>query len=76
MCKLRRNLVGNALKSIYVSSAKLFTAGVRGLCNGNDMDVMVNGTLIAKGEVVQREGNFGLRLLDVVSPAERLKKLK
>ncbi len=40
------------------------------------MDLMVNGTLIARGEVVESGGQFGLRLLDVVSPAERLKKLK
>lgn len=40
------------------------------------MDLMVNGTLIARGEVVESAGQFGLRLLDVVSPGERLKKLK
>ena len=40
------------------------------------LDLMVNGTLIARGEVVESEGRFGLRLLDVVSPGERLKKLK
>ena len=40
------------------------------------MDLMVNGTLIARGEVVESDGQFGLRLLDVVSPSERLKKLK
>ena len=40
------------------------------------MDLMVNGTLIARGEVVESGGQFGLRLLDVVSPSERLKKLK
>lgn len=40
------------------------------------LDLLVNGTLIARGEVVESEGRFGLRLLDVVSPGERLKKLK
>ena len=40
------------------------------------LDLMVNGTLIARGEVVESDGQFGLRLLDVVSPTERLKKLK
>lgn len=40
------------------------------------LDLMVNGTLIARGEVVEADGKFGLRLIDVVSPAERLKKLK
>ncbi|MEZ5529446.1 MAG: flagellar motor switch protein FliN [Porticoccaceae bacterium] len=40
------------------------------------LDLMVNGTLIARGEVVVVDGQFGLRLIDVVSPAERLKKLK
>lgn len=40
------------------------------------LDLMVNGTLIARGEVVEAAGQFGLRLIDVVSPSERLKKLK
>lgn len=40
------------------------------------LDLMVNGTLIARGEVVESAGQFGLRLVDVVSPSERLKKLK
>lgn len=40
------------------------------------LDLMVNGTLIARGEVVESDGQFGLRLIDVVSPGERLKKLK
>lgn len=43
---------------------------------GEPMDLMVNGTLIARGEVVESNGSFGLRLLDVVSPSERLRKLK
>tara|TARA_R110002110_G_C13470513_1_gene720888 strand:- start:124832 stop:125287 length:456 start_codon:yes stop_codon:yes gene_type:complete len=40
------------------------------------LDLLVNGTLIAKGEVVVVDGQFGLRLIDVVSQSERLKKLK
>lgn len=40
------------------------------------LDLLVNGTLIARGEVVESSGQFGLRLIEVVSPGERLKKLK
>ncbi len=43
---------------------------------GEPLDVFVNGTLIAHGEVVVVNDKFGLRLTDVVSPAERLRKLK
>ena len=43
---------------------------------GEPMDLMVNGSLIARGEVVESSGQVGLRLLDVVSPSERLRKLK
>jgi len=43
---------------------------------GEPMDVMVNGTLIAHGEVVVVNDKFGIRLTDVISPAERIKKLK
>ena len=39
------------------------------------MDLMVNGTLIARGDGVESDGQFGLRLLDFVSPDERLKPL-
>jgi flagellar motor switch protein FliN/FliY len=39
-------------------------------------DVYVNGTLIAHGEVVVVNDRFGIRLTDVVSPAERIKRLK
>ncbi len=42
---------------------------------GEPLDVMVNGTLIAKGEVVVVNEKFGIRLTDVISPAERVKKL-
>lgn len=40
------------------------------------MDVMVNGTLVAHGEAVVIEDKFGIRLTDVVSPTERVKKLR
>jgi flagellar motor switch protein FliN/FliY len=39
------------------------------------MDVMVNGTLIAQGEVVVVNEKFGIRLTDVISPSERVKRL-
>lgn len=40
------------------------------------MDVMVNGTLVAHGEAVVIDDKFGIRLTDVVSPTERVKKLR
>ncbi len=43
---------------------------------GEPLDVFVNGTLIAHGEVVVVNDKFGVRLLDVVSPSERIRKLK
>ena len=43
---------------------------------GEPLDVFVNGTLIAHGEVVVVNDKFGIRLTDVISPAERLRKLK
>lgn len=43
---------------------------------GEPMDVLANGTLIAQGEVVVVNDKFGIRLTDVVSPAERVNKLK
>jgi len=42
---------------------------------GEPMDVLVNKTLIARGEVVVVNDKFGLRLTDIISPAERIKKL-
>lgn len=42
---------------------------------GEPLDVLVNGTLIAHGEVVVINDKFGIRLTDVVSPQERIKKL-
>lgn len=43
---------------------------------GEPMDVLINGTLIAHGEVVVVNDKFGIRLTDVISPAERITKLK
>jgi flagellar motor switch protein FliN len=40
------------------------------------LDIFVNGTLIAHGEVVVVNEKFGIRLTDVISPAERIRKLK
>ncbi|MGD8710340.1 MAG: flagellar motor switch protein FliN [Ectothiorhodospiraceae bacterium] len=42
---------------------------------GEPLDVMVNGTLIAHGEVVVVNERFGIRLTDVVSPSDRVRKL-
>ena len=42
---------------------------------GEPMDVLVNGTLIAHGEVVVVNDKFGIRLTDVISATERVKKL-
>ncbi|MEJ2360239.1 MAG: flagellar motor switch protein FliN [Gammaproteobacteria bacterium] len=42
---------------------------------GEPLDIKVNGTLIAHGEVVVVNEKFGIRLIDVISPAERVKKL-
>ncbi|MCL9684390.1 flagellar motor switch protein FliN [Legionella maioricensis] len=43
---------------------------------GEPLDVLVNGTLVAHGEVVVVNDKFGVRLTDIVSKAERIKKLR
>lgn len=43
---------------------------------GEPLDVLVNGTLIAHGEVVVVNDKFGVRMTDVISPAERIKRLR
>ena len=43
---------------------------------GESLDVMVNGTLTAHGEVVVVNDKFGIRLTDVISQTERIKKLR
>lgn len=42
---------------------------------GQPMDVLVNGCLIAQGEVVVVNDKFGIRLTDIISPSERLRRL-
>jgi flagellar motor switch protein FliN/FliY len=42
---------------------------------GEPMDVLVNGCLIAQGEVVVVNEKFGIRLTDIVTPSERMRKL-
>lgn len=42
---------------------------------GEPMDVLVNGCLIAQGEVVVVNDKFGIRLTDIVTPAERMRKI-
>ncbi|MGD0959015.1 MAG: flagellar motor switch protein FliN [Methylomonas sp.] len=42
---------------------------------GEPMDVLVNGTLVAHGEVVVVNDKFGIRLTDIISPSERVRKL-
>ena len=43
---------------------------------GEPMDVLVNGTLVAKGEVVVVNEKFGIRLTDIISPSDRIKRLQ
>lgn len=43
---------------------------------GETVDVLINGKLIARGEVVVIDENFGVRITDIVSPAERLNRLR
>ena len=42
---------------------------------GEPMDVLVNGCLIAQGEVVVVNERFGIRLTDIITPSERIRKL-
>ena len=43
---------------------------------GEPLDVLVNGTIIAHGEVVVLNEKFGIRLTDVLSPVERIRQLR
>jgi len=43
---------------------------------GETLDVRANGTLIAHGEVVVVNEKFGIRVLDVITPEERIRKIK
>ena len=42
---------------------------------GEPLDILVNGTLIAQGEVVVVNEKFGIRLTDIITPSERMRKL-
>lgn len=42
---------------------------------GEPLDVLINGTLIAQGEVVVVNDKFGIRLTDIITPTERIRKL-
>ena len=48
---------------------------IRNLLQLEPMDVLVNGCLIAQGEVVVVNEKFGIRLTDVITPSERMKRL-
>ncbi len=43
---------------------------------GEPVDILVNGKLIAKGEVVVIDENFGVRITDIISPLERANNLQ
>lgn len=68
--------------SLQVGSANITIRELVGLVEGSvvalerestePLDVMVNGTLVAHGEIVLVDDHFGVRLTDVMSPAERI----
>ena len=66
----RKQMTIKELLSLTPGSVVAFDRSVN-----EPMDIMINGTLVARGEVVSADGKFGLRLVDVVSPAERLQQL-
>lgn len=43
---------------------------------GEPLDVLINGTLVARGEVVVVNDKYGIRLTDVISPTERIKQFQ
>lgn len=43
---------------------------------GEPLDVLVNGCLVARGEVVVANDKFGIRLTDIITPTERIRKIK
>ena len=69
-CPDRTALASNN-SSILTDLAKLGPAGTQ-----YSNDFFVNGTLIAHGEVVVVNEKFGIRLTDVISPSERIRKLR
>lgn len=66
----RKSLAIKDLLSLTPGSVVTFDRSVT-----EPMDVMINGTLIARGEVVSADGKFGLRLVDIVSTKKRLEQL-
>ena len=66
----RKRLTIKELLSLTPGSVVSFDRSVT-----EPLDIMINGTLVARGEVVSADGKFGLRLVDVVSPKERLEQL-
>jgi flagellar motor switch protein FliN/FliY len=66
----RKSLTIKELLSLTPGSVVSFDRSVT-----EPMDIMINGTLVARGEVVSADGKFGLRLVDVVSPKARLEQL-
>ena len=66
----RKSLAIKDLLSLTPGSGVTFDRSVT-----EPMDVMINGTLIARGEVVSADGKFGLRLVDIVSTKKRLEQL-
>ena len=80
-------LAGVSLRiSVEVGSASLSLAELLSLNEGsvieldrqaNDLlDIFVNGTLVAKGEVVAVEGRYGIRVIDIVAPERGLSGLE
>ncbi|HBO0799791.1 TPA: FliM/FliN family flagellar motor switch protein [Pseudomonas aeruginosa] len=67
---------GVAHDEVGVFVDRLVRAVVLDRLAGEPLDVLVNGTLIAHGEVVVVNEKFGIRLTDVISPSERIKKLR
>lgn len=72
----------NVCVTVQVGSASLTLASLLELSEGsvleldrqvNDpLDLFVNGTLVARGEIVETNGRFGIRVLDVAPDGERL----
>ena len=84
---LKPQTVNEATAGLEYEVAKDITIGARGIYRaqgsvieldalaGEPMDVLVNGCLIAQGEVVVVNEKFGIRLTDIITPSERMRKL-
>ena len=66
----RKSLTIKELLSLTPGSVVSFDRSVT-----EPMDIMINGTLVARGEVGSADGKFGLRLVDVFSPKESFEQL-